>query len=234
MKTMWLACVLVAAAFRQATGQDIPAGIDAQATVQLERIVQDARAQGLPAERILAKVHRGVNTKVPSARIVTAAQAVAVRLVQARDALAPAPTEADILAGEDALSFGISMAVLRTVRLASPDRPVAVPLGVLTQLVANHVSPERATSIVIDLMRRGIPDVQLSQFIRDVNQDVALGGAPDKSVDIRWRGLVPQIGPPGSFGIGSGDKVTVPAATTTPGPPGTGQPAPKPPPKKKP
>jgi methyl coenzyme M reductase alpha subunit len=178
--------------------QEAFAAVDRETAVQLQRIVGEATAHGLPAEPIVAKVQFAITMKVPASRMLAAAQAVANRLEQARDALAPAPTEADILAGEDALSVGVTTKPLRRVRAARPRDPVAVPLGVLAQLVANHVSQDRATTIVIELMARGASNMQLASLGNDVNGDVDRGGSPDDALDIRVRGLVPLLGPSSS------------------------------------
>lgn len=203
---------------------------DRETAAQLNRIVADAESRALPTEPIVAKASLGIMMKAAPSRVVTAARAEATRLASAKEALAPSPSSAEIAAGAQALSVGVTVDALKRVRAASPREPIATPLGVLTQLVASGVTLERATSIVIDLVQRGATAVQLIALGNAVNTDITLGGNPDNALDIRTRGLIPQIGPPGSFGFG-GDKVTVPAAvTTTPGPPP--QPPPKPPVKK--
>jgi hypothetical protein len=197
-----------------ARAQTVFADVDRATAAQLERIVSDAGARGLPTERIVAKARHGVMMKVPAPRIVAAAEAVATRLEQARDVLAPSPSDVDIMAGEDALSVGVSAAALRLIRSASPTRSVAVPIGVLAQLVANHVSQERATNIVLDLVRHGISNRQLVDLGNDVNADVALGGNPDNSLDIRLRGLAPLLGP--SVGVEATAPVTATSGSASP------------------
>jgi hypothetical protein len=217
--------IAAAIAARAVGAQETFEGIDRAAAVQLGRIVQEVADRGLPSEPIVAMARHGVQMKVPSPRIVTAARAVATRLAQARDALTPsAPTEADIRAGENALSAGVSAGVLRRIRAESPHDPVVIPLGVVAQLVANHVSEGRAASMVIELMKRQATPEQIASYGNNVSGDIALGSTPDVAADIRLRGLIPQIGPPGSFGFPGGDKVTVPAATTGPPPPPPGKP----------
>lgn len=197
-----------------AQAQDAFSKVDRATASQLRRIVDQAEARGLPTEPIVAKANLGATMRAPAARIVAAAEAVESRLEQARDALAPSPSPVDIVAGEDALSVGVSAASLKRVRAASPRQSVAVPLGVLAQLVVNRVDLERATDIVINLIARGATNTQFVALGNDVRNDIALGGNPDAALDIRLRGLAPLLGAP-QLG---GDKATVPAATTTPGP----------------
>lgn len=173
--------------------------VQAQQTAdpELSQIVESVRAKGLPTDPIVAKVRRGVIMHAPPARIVAAAQAVAARLEQARDALAPHPTASDIAAGEDALSInGVTTQALATIRAASPSRPVAVPVGVFAQLVASGVTAARATDIVTTLVKRGATSVQLVSLGNDVNGDVARGARAENSLEVRLKRLTPLLAPP--------------------------------------
>jgi hypothetical protein len=206
----------IAAAPGSARAQDslTLAGVDGETGARLSRIVESARDRGLPVDPILNKVRfaLAVHASVPAARIVAIAEAVAGRLQVARDALAPRPVSNDIVAGEMALSYSVPRAALVTVRAASPDRPVAVPLGVLTQLVTIGVDPKRAAAIVTDLIKRGATSDQLATLGNDVNGDVGRGARADAAVDVRTRGLVAVLSP------SAPTNVTTPmsAATHTP------------------
>jgi hypothetical protein len=167
---------------------------DRQTAAQIEHIVETARGQGLPAEPIIAVARHAMLIHAAPARMVAAAQAVARRLALAREALAPSPTPSDIAAGEDALGInGVSADALRAVRAVSPTRPVAVPIGVLAQLVAGGVPSARATATVIDLMRRGATSAQLVALGGDVNADVAAGSRADAALGVRLDGLTPFL-----------------------------------------
>jgi hypothetical protein len=134
----------------------------------------------------------------PPERIVTAAQSVVARLEEARVALAPRPTQSDIAAGENALGVdGVTKTALQAVRATSPNRPVAVPLGLLAQLVASKVPLPRATKIVTDLIKRGATDAQLLALGNDVNADVVHGARAMASLDVRLQGLNAVLAPLG-------------------------------------
>lgn len=196
-RSIWLVCALIAGA-RVASAQDSLSQIaaDRGTALQLTQIVESARARGLPTDPIIAKVRRGALLHVPSERIVAVARAVATRLEEARDALAPAPTPAEIAAGADALSIpGVTPDALRAVRSARPDKPVAVPIGVLTQLVAGGVPTKRATEIVTDLIKRGASDVQFVALGNDVASDVGRGARATSALDVRLRGLTAVLAP---------------------------------------
>jgi hypothetical protein len=169
---------------------------DRETAAQLARIVNAARERGLPVEPIIAKAQHGALVHAAPAKIVAAAQAVARRLNDARDALAPRPTPGDIAAGEDALSItGVSTDALRAVSAVSTTRPVADPIGVLAQLVASGVPAPKATAIVTELMKRGATNVQLVALGTDVNTDVVGGTQADAALGVRLNGLTPFLAP---------------------------------------
>jgi hypothetical protein len=188
--------VLVVSA-RGANAQDSAAfkGADRETSDALTRIVQAASARGLPTDHIISKVRFAVVVHAPPARIVETAQAVADRLDVARSAIASDTRSADIVAGEEALSFKIPKGVLTRIHQAAPNEAIAVHLGVLTQLVASHVPAERAGDIVTRLMRQGATPAQLVALGNDVFSDVQRGARGAESVEIRFRGLTPLLSP---------------------------------------
>lgn len=185
---------------RLAIAQDTAslAGSDAETSAALARIVATARARGLPTDPIVAKARFALVVHAPAARIIEAAQALAGRLEVARSAIASDTLSADITAGEEALSFKIPKDILSRIHRAAPDRSIAAPLGLLTQLVASHLPAERAGDIVIDLVRRGASPRQLAELGNDVNSDVTRGAKAMESADTRVHGLNPYLAPSGS------------------------------------
>src|SRR4029078_12489354 len=93
--------------------------------------------------------------RAPGRKIVEEAKAAAARLVIARGAIAPHDLEGDLAGAEAALSYEVPAEILRGISLARPKETIAVPLGVLTQLVADRVPAKRAGEIVEGLLRRG-------------------------------------------------------------------------------
>jgi hypothetical protein len=195
---------LVVAGGRVAVAQDSVslATIDRETALRLTRIVDSARARGLPTEPIVAKISLGTLRHIPSERIIVAAQSLAARLEDARVALAPKPTATDIAAGGDALSVaGVTKAALQAVRSTSPNRPVAVPISVLAQLVASGVPAKRATEIVTELIKRGASNDQLMALGNNVNSDVGRGARAIASLDVRLQGLTAVLAPIGSSAV---------------------------------
>jgi len=200
MRSFWLACVFTASAGAAAAQDSLPvAKLDPDVAAHLVRIVDSARVRGLPTDPIVAKISQGVLFHSPPERIVVAAQSVVARLEEARTALAPKPTPTDIAAGENALGVdGVTTTALQAVRATSPSRSVAVPLGLLAQLVAGKVPVSRATKIVTDLIKRGATDPQLLALGNNVNADVVHGARAMASLDVRLQGLNAVLAPLGA------------------------------------
>jgi hypothetical protein len=193
----FLALLASSWAARTVAAQDTAqvSGLDRETAAQVARIVDASRARGLPVDPILSKVRFALVVHAPPARILATAQAVATRLETAREVVAPHANAGDIAAGEEALSFEVPKDVLRKVAQASPDRSVAVPIGVLTQLVVSGVPAKKAGEIVTELIKRGASAAQLVALGNDVNADVQSGARAGESADIRMRGLTPLLAP---------------------------------------
>lgn len=189
--------VVLALSARGAPAQDSLGfkGADRETRAALATIVAEAGARGLPTAPIISKAQFALVVHAPSARIVATAKAVADRLEAARDAIAADTLSADIASGEDALSFKIPKEFLTRIHLAGPNRSIAVPLAVLTQLVANNVPAEQASGIVVRLMRQGATSGQLLALGNNVSSDVQRGARGAESADIRLRGLTPLLAP---------------------------------------
>ncbi len=128
-------------------------------SADVQRVVASARAQGLPPGSILAKAAQGVQVHASRETIVGVVETEAKRLAVARTLLGAGAPDADLEAGASALSYKIPNAALSAVRQARPSASVAVPLGVLTQLVVEGDAVQKATRTVVDVMRRGVSDL---------------------------------------------------------------------------
>jgi hypothetical protein len=167
---------------------------DRETIAQLTRIVESVKAANLPTEPVVAKARLAVQARVSSARMLAAVQAVAVRLEESRDALGPSSVSADIMAGADALSTkGVTRDMLQRIRGAQPSRSIAVPIGVMAQLVASGVTPKDAAEIVSGLVRGKATNAQLVSLGNDVSQDVLAGAGPRSALQIRLEPLKPLL-----------------------------------------
>jgi hypothetical protein len=176
--------------------------LDSATNAVVMRSVDSARTRGLPIEPLVDKALEGATKRAAGPRIQAAVSALLRRLEIARDALAPNPSPRDIAAGADALAFGATREALATMRAIRPNESIAVPLGVLTQLVASGVSVSRATRTVAELLRRGARDEQLIALNNDVRSYVAAGVSPEAALDVRTRGLTAVLPPGGGSAVG--------------------------------
>jgi hypothetical protein len=177
--------------------------LDGETQAAVLRAVDSAHTRGLPTEPLVDKALEGATKRAAGPRIQAAVSALLLRLEAARDALSPNPTPRDIAAGADALAYGATREALKTMRAIRPNEPIAVPLGVLTQLVASGVPVARATRVVSDLLRRGARDEQLIALNDDVRSYVAAGASPEIALDVRTRGLNAVLPPAGGAAVAS-------------------------------
>jgi hypothetical protein len=191
----------VALSAQDARAARLDGKLDGETQAVVLRTLDSARTRGLPMEPLVDKALEGATKRAAGPRIQAAVSTLLVRLEAARDALAPNPTPRDITAGADALAYGATREALKAMRAIRPNESVAVPLGVLTQLVASGVPVGRATRVVADLLRRGARDEQLIALNDDVRSYVAAGASPEVALDVRTRGLNAVLPPPGAAGV---------------------------------
>lgn len=190
--------------------------LDAETYRAVAQVIDDARTRALPTDPLVDRALEGAMKRAPGLRIRTAVSTLARRLDVAKKALEPLPTESDIAAGAGALSVGVPRETLREIRAIQPDRSIAVPLGVLTELVSRNVPVDRATTLVVDLLRRGATPPQLVALGEHVQRDIAAGIEPSAALDIRTRGIAPAL--TGATALeGGADAVNAPPTTTSGG-----------------
>ena len=170
-----------------------PVELDSATAAAIAPIIQQAAAAGLPVELLRAKAREGEVQRVPVARIAAAVRTLAVRVQTAHEELAPNATLQEISAAADALKAGVPRETLREMRRAGKDGSLAVPLGVLTQLVIRGVPVEKASVQVVDLLQRGARSTHFIALDERVRADVLAGKQPDESLDLRMKGIIPNL-----------------------------------------
>lgn len=162
----------------------------------LRTLIDGAATRGVPAEPLLAKVREGVAKGSDAARIREAVRLLAQRMERAGKALAPAYSIGELTAGAGALQSGVTPGTLRDLRTAWPDRPLTVPLGVLTEMVADGVPRSAAAARLRELMTRGASGAQLIALGTSIRADVAAGYAPGAALDLRAKGVLSLLANP--------------------------------------
>ena len=166
---------------------------DASAQAALRAMLDGAAAKGIPTSPLVTKVREGIAKGATPDRIRTATAALMTRLESAATALAPTRSTEEVSAGADALQSGIPAATLRDMRKVWPDKPLTVPLGVLTELVQSGVPHANATRRVRELLVKGATTAQLAALGTNVRSDIAAGLAPDASMELRSKGVLSQL-----------------------------------------
>lgn len=178
-------------------GPPVLAIADARTREAVSREIERAASRGLPVRALVAKAQEGVTKQAAGERIRAAVTSLARRLEQARDLLAPSPSDAEMIAGADALAVGVPAPMLRQIRAAYPaGQSVAMPLDVLTELVARKVPASDALQQITQLMRRGATPTHIAGLGASVQSDVAAGLTPDAALEVRARGVMSLLPSP--------------------------------------
>lgn len=147
----------------------------------VERLLDSARASGLPTEPLVRKALEGESKGADSARIVSAVATLGRYLGQARQALGTGTDEATLVAGAAALRAGAQPARLRALDSLRARERLAVPLSVLADLLTSGVEPERAWTTVREMATQGAPDadfLELRERLMGTRQGQAPGLPP--------------------------------------------------------
>lgn len=211
------AAVVLAPLPLRAQDPRLDARLDTATRAVVLRTIDTARELGLPVEPLVDKALEGATKRAAAPRIETAVAALLHRMQESRDALAPNAAPRDIVAGADALAYGATREALVAMRAIRPNGSLAVPLAVLTQLVASGVPVARATRVVADLLKRGARDEQLIALQNDVRSYVAAGATPEAALDVRTRGLNAVLPPGGAAGAAATGDASAPQSTAAGG-----------------
>ena len=178
-----------------ATAQDarLAARLDAPTAGRVTALVDSARTERLPTEPLVQKALEGATMGASGERIARAVQVLRDNLRGARSALGTDATEPELVAGAASLRAGVPTASLRELRATRPGQPLAVPLAVLTDLIAGGVPMSAAEASVLALARDGGADADFLALRRRLERERDAGPEPE-SVD-RPRGM-PAPGAP--------------------------------------
>jgi hypothetical protein len=170
--------------------------LDAPTAESVQRVVDSARAEGLPTEPLVQKALEGKTMGATSGRIQSAVDALFDRLVAARSALGRDATEMELTAGAGALRAGLDPGSLRQLHELRSGESLTVPIAVLTDLVAEGVPTDQATRAVLDLARNGRSDADFMALRKRV-QTERRGASADAGPVVR-PAAPPAAEPPGS------------------------------------
>lgn len=168
--------------------------LDPRTRVLVERVIDSARAGGIPSEPLVDKALEGASKRASSEAIVRAVRGLAVDLTTARQSLGAQSLGEEVAAGASALRAGVDTDALRQLRHDRPGQPLVIALSVLTDLIASGVPAENATHSILALSSKGAADEQLVAFRRDVERDIGIGAPPGIAASLRTSGFFTSRG----------------------------------------
>jgi hypothetical protein len=203
---LFVALWLVLAAF--------PAAAHAQDPQQrIDAARRRAESAGIPVALLDSKVAEGRAKGVPMDRVAVAVERRLGALSRAREAMAGAPrsapvSSADLSVGADAIEAGVDPGALGRLAAAAPGDRRAVAIAVLTELVSQGESSERALARVSAALQRG-PD-ELRRLPGEAASERSKGNGPPPGRGNQGQG--------GARGRGQGGPpAAVPGPTERPG-----------------
>jgi hypothetical protein len=156
---------------------------------RVERIADSAKAQRLPTEPLYSKAAEGVLKGADESRIIQAVASLARDLRDARSALGASASDAELVAAASVIHSGMEVPTLKKFFTKREGRPqgesFVMPLVVLSDLLARHVTQEVAMSSLSNLLEHGARDAELTSFRRDIERDISGGQAPDAAARMR-------------------------------------------------
>jgi hypothetical protein len=186
----------------------VSGGVGAQATSRerlapatqatLDRLVDSARAAGLPTAPLVDKVAEGTLKGADDERIVRAVRTLVRELGSARAALGPSADAAVLGAGASALHAGVSESDLQRMAHAGGDQPraaLASALVALVDLVAKQVPVASAARSIEDLLNHRANEGQFAVLRADVGRDIAAGRSPEQSLVSRTTAQLRALDP---------------------------------------
>jgi hypothetical protein len=164
----------------------LPAGLDPATRISIERVIDSARAAGLPVDPLYAKVAEGKLKQATDAQITGAVRALAGRFRAIRSELGPGMDVAAMTAAATALSVGIPIASIRDLRDAATgsrnaSADLAGALVAAADLVTQRVSPASAATAVQSLLARRAAPEQFARLRAGVGETIAAGRSPDQA-----------------------------------------------------
>src|SRR5262245_22234558 len=149
---------ILGASSLQAQDSRLQTRLPSEVASQVQQLVDSAAQIGLPTEPLIQKALEGQSKGADGTRIVAAVRTLSGQLGDASTALGPGAPEADIVAGAACLKAGASPEMITELRRLRPEQSVAVPLGVLSDLVALGVDVPKAWDQVHSLAAAHGPD----------------------------------------------------------------------------
>ncbi len=166
------------------------------ARAQVNTILDEARAAGLPTEPLVDRALEGAAKGAAPQLIVSAVSRLRGELGVAREAFGETASLAELTAGASALRAGAVEGDLARLKELRPGQPLTVAAAVLADLVAAGVPVDTAITAVMALARDA-QDADYVAFRRNVQRDIALGASPAAALGVRLQAATDLAAGPG-------------------------------------
>lgn len=160
--------------------------LDAPSYKALLAVIDSAKAQGLPTEPLWGKVEEGQAKGADGPLIVTVVRRLAADMADAHRALGAAATADELKAAASAMHVGVPAVELGKVKKQSGlRRSLTLPFTVLADIVSRGVPVGAAVKAVRSMVGAGAKDKDISEFQRDVKDDIQQGAPPAAAAETR-------------------------------------------------
>lgn len=179
MRRVALVLALVGGQGGVAVGQDarLRARLPTDLAQQVERLVDSARAAGLPVEPLVQKALEGQTKGAAPERIVAAVRALGRALGESRQGLGAGSSAEELQAGILWLRAGGTVPMLAGLRDAAPDRSLAVPLVVAAEFLSRGWPVGEAAETLGRLVGARVSDADFLSLRRNIDAVTRQGGA---------------------------------------------------------
>lgn len=201
-----LAALLLAAAplaAQTAVGSTRLAGrVPAAALPAIDSIIAAAVAESLPSEPLVQKALEGSAKGIPADRLVSGVRRGLLQLREARVLVTRAvpgqpPPEGHVAAVSAALARGLSPAIVERLLTAAPNEPPGPALHAAADLVAHRFNPDSAADLLVAAHNKGLRGVRLLDVATAADQELQRSGGRMRSDALaRVRAMLPNVPAP--------------------------------------
>ena len=178
---------LASTSVASANAQDprAPARLDAPSQKAISAVIDSAKAQGIPVKPLYDMVDEGQAKGADGPRIVTAVRRLANDLANAHRALGVTASDDELKAAAAAMHVGVPAVELGKLKKGGRFRSWALPFTVLADIVSRGVPVGAAANALRSLVGAGAKDKDISEFQRDVKEDIQQGAPPAAAAETR-------------------------------------------------
>lgn len=176
--------------------------LSGRALAAVTAIVDSAERAGLQTEPLIDRaLEAAVKVRNNDDLVIRHVSRFWTAMQQARAALGPASTPAEVTAGANALRAGVDVRELERLRETRQGQRYAGALNSLTTLIRANIPVDTATKVIINLVLAGATDQQISLLQAEIERDLQAGVPAVAAVTARGQGLEVLLANPDNSGL---------------------------------